>query len=351
MYLISFIFILGIEAKSCSDTSSTLYTLDSVSQSCKRKILECEKEDFEDRFSKIQRKRQMLRTAAKADLVIEDDDDDDDDYDFDENDIYEQMEWIESGCNAMTLHLWKDKDVDLSFQSISSVSPIMYIPKFNWREERHHLLRISMAKIRGVDDPESYLRRSVLINNTVKRLQKDGAVSCRFQRPSSVHEKNSDESNKWDLENSCNEIVSYKHDYCDENGFHYNKDVTDDDIDDDDDDSTINDIYPDTVTVTQNNFQLSVSRQLSSENSFSSESLHTPVSSKTLQDEQSTCDQPFSCRTLKQACSLQMYSSQPCGLQYRSTIYEANNIDFSESKSSTVLDSVVYSSLIASLET
>lgn len=344
-----YLFILGIEAKSCSDTSSTLYSLDSVSQSCKRKILECEKEDFEDRFSKMQRKRHMLRTAAKADLVIEDDDDDDDDddYDFDENDIYEQMEWIESGCNAMTLHLWKDKGVDLSFQSISSVSPIMYIPKFNWREERRHLLRISMAKIRGVDDPETYLRRSVLINNTVKRLQKDGAISYRFQPPSSVvHEKNSDESNKWDLENSRDEIVSYKHDYCDENGFHFNKHATTND-----DDATVNHIYSDAETATHNNFQLSVSTQFTSENSFSNEILHTSVSPKTLQDDQSVCDQPFSCRTLKQACSVQMYSSQPCGLQYRNTIYEANNTDFSESKSSTVLDAVVYSSLIASIET
>lgn len=289
----------------------------------------------------------MLR-AARADLVIDDneDDDRDHDYDLDENEIYEQMEWIENGGNAMTLHFWKDKNIDLSFQSISSVSPIMYIPKFNWKDERRHLLRISMAKIRGVDDPETYLRRSVLINNTVKRLQKDSAVNYRFQPPlSDVHEKTSDVSNKWDLENPCDEVASYKHNYTENSSFDYKQPIIVETY-------SINNIHPAANTAIQNNFPLNVSTQFSSENSFLNESLHTPSSHKTLQDDQNICDQQFSSRSLKQAASsFQMYSSQPCGLQYRNTLYEATTADFSESNSSTVLDSVVYHSLIASLET
>lgn len=331
---------------------STLCSLDSVSQSYKRKILECEKEDFEDRFGKIQRKRQMLRATAKANLVIDDDDNEEDD-DLDEQEIFEQMEWIEDEKNSMTLHLWKDKDVDLSIQSINSGNPIMYIPKFNWREERRHLLRISMAKIRGVDDPETYLRRSVLINNTVKRLQKDVAITYRYPPLASasvLHENVTSylESN-WDSGNSNDEVVC-KNNYSDgSGGFQCSRFVGNGDY------TTTIYNYPDVQTGTPYNFHLSLITPFSpdkSTDSLQNEISQNSIFSKSLQEDQSICDPSLSCRTLKQTHPVHVYSSQPCGLQYRNASHDDSNGEYPESNtSSSILDSVVYHSLIASLET
>nr|ADY39532.1 hypothetical protein [Hottentotta judaicus] len=40
-----------------------------------------------------------------------------------------------------------------------------------WKDERRKVLKMSVNKLRRIDDPEAYLRRSVLINNTVRKLQ------------------------------------------------------------------------------------------------------------------------------------------------------------------------------------
>jgi len=39
------------------------------------------------------------------------------------------------------------------------------------REERRRALRASVRKLRAIEDPESFLRRSVLVNNAMRRLQ------------------------------------------------------------------------------------------------------------------------------------------------------------------------------------
>ena len=41
------------------------------------------------------------------------------------------------------------------------------------RDERKRVLKLSLAKLRRIDDAESCLRRSVLLNNTLRRLQRD----------------------------------------------------------------------------------------------------------------------------------------------------------------------------------
>ena len=41
------------------------------------------------------------------------------------------------------------------------------------RDERKRVLKLSLAKLRQIDDAESCLRRSVLLNNTLRRLQRD----------------------------------------------------------------------------------------------------------------------------------------------------------------------------------
>ncbi|CAL8111740.1 unnamed protein product [Orchesella dallaii] len=51
--------------------------------------------------------------------------------------------------------------------------PSMFTAKYRLREERKKVLKMSLAKVKRIEDPESFLRRSVLINNTIKRLQRE----------------------------------------------------------------------------------------------------------------------------------------------------------------------------------
>ncbi|XP_049768703.1 uncharacterized protein LOC126106459 [Schistocerca cancellata] len=55
----------------------------------------------------------------------------------------------------------------------SKSRPTMISAKYRLKEERRKVLKISIGKLKKIEDPESSLRRSVLINNTVKRLQKE----------------------------------------------------------------------------------------------------------------------------------------------------------------------------------
>lgn len=45
--------------------------------------------------------------------------------------------------------------------------------KYKFKEERKRVLKLSVKKLRSIEDPEAYLSRSVLINNTLKRLQSE----------------------------------------------------------------------------------------------------------------------------------------------------------------------------------
>jgi hypothetical protein len=49
----------------------------------------------------------------------------------------------------------------------------MISAKYRAREERRRLLKISACKLRRIEDPEASLCRSVLINNAVRRLQRE----------------------------------------------------------------------------------------------------------------------------------------------------------------------------------
>ncbi|XP_076273944.1 uncharacterized protein LOC143204896 [Rhynchophorus ferrugineus] len=51
--------------------------------------------------------------------------------------------------------------------------PSMISAKYKQKEERRKVLKISLNKLKKIDDPEASLCRSVLINNTMKRLQKE----------------------------------------------------------------------------------------------------------------------------------------------------------------------------------
>ena len=52
------------------------------------------------------------------------------------------------------------------------VSPFLNTPKAR-RDEQRRVLRVSVNKLRQIDDPEAFLRRSVLINNLARRMQKE----------------------------------------------------------------------------------------------------------------------------------------------------------------------------------
>ena len=47
------------------------------------------------------------------------------------------------------------------------------------REERKKILRICVNKLQMIQDPESYLCRSVLINNTLKSIQQENRQTVR----------------------------------------------------------------------------------------------------------------------------------------------------------------------------
>ncbi|KAG8237920.1 hypothetical protein J437_LFUL017820 [Ladona fulva] len=68
---------------------------------------------------------------------------------------------------------------------LARARPTMISAKYRLKEERRKVLKISVAKLKRIDDPESSLRRSVLINNTVRRLQRE-ARDEKMHRQQSV---------------------------------------------------------------------------------------------------------------------------------------------------------------------
>lgn len=60
--------------------------------------------------------------------------------------------------------------------------------KYKLKEERRKVLKISINKLKKIDDPESWLCRSVLINNTMRKLQKE-ARDEKMQKQMSVYSK------------------------------------------------------------------------------------------------------------------------------------------------------------------
>lgn len=52
------------------------------------------------------------------------------------------------------------------------ISPFLNTPKQR-KEERKRILKMTVCKLKQIEDPEYFLRRSVLINNTLKKVQKE----------------------------------------------------------------------------------------------------------------------------------------------------------------------------------
>uniref|UniRef100_A0A3P8TLV9 SERTA domain containing 4 n=1 Tax=Amphiprion percula TaxID=161767 RepID=A0A3P8TLV9_AMPPE len=54
-------------------------------------------------------------------------------------------------------------NTNVHLDAVLQVAPVL--------EERAHVLRLSLEKMRFIDDPEAFLRRSVLVNNLLRRLR------------------------------------------------------------------------------------------------------------------------------------------------------------------------------------
>lgn len=63
--------------------------------------------------------------------------------------------------------------IDDAFLSSRRRLPQLWNPRMRWKDERRKVLKLSLNKLRRIKDPEIFLCRSVLINNTVKHLQRE----------------------------------------------------------------------------------------------------------------------------------------------------------------------------------
>ncbi|XP_076358972.1 uncharacterized protein LOC143251582 [Tachypleus tridentatus] len=85
---------------------------------------------------------------------------------------------MEEKCKEIgNQHLEKCQDQEMPMDDIMLSSrrriPQLWNPRMRWKDERRKVLKLSMNKLRRIKDPEGSLCRSVLINNTVKCLQKE----------------------------------------------------------------------------------------------------------------------------------------------------------------------------------
>ncbi|GAB6021122.1 hypothetical protein CHUAL_003756 [Chamberlinius hualienensis] len=66
----------------------------------------------------------------------------------------------------------EEEDDELFFQPPRRIS-MLWNSKLRWKEERKKVLKISVSKLRTIEDPELSLCRAILINNTMKRLHRE----------------------------------------------------------------------------------------------------------------------------------------------------------------------------------
>ena len=66
-----------------------------------------------------------------------------------------------------------DVDNDTHTESLVNFNNNVNCSSARMRNQRKRVLKMSVRKLKDIDDPEVFLRRSVLVNNTMKRLQKE----------------------------------------------------------------------------------------------------------------------------------------------------------------------------------
>lgn len=78
------------------------------------------------------------------------------------------------------------------------------------REERSCILHLSLQKLRFLDDPEAYLRRSVLINNLLRKIHLDEAQREREKQRDDKEEEEEMERRRKRLKVVLQEFQQYK---------------------------------------------------------------------------------------------------------------------------------------------
>lgn len=67
---------------------------------------------------------------------------------------------------------FKNVDYFIEKSQTKRISPFLNTPKQR-KEERRKILKMTVCKLKQIEDPEYFLRRSVLINNTLKKVQRE----------------------------------------------------------------------------------------------------------------------------------------------------------------------------------
>lgn len=89
--------------------------------------------------------------------------------------VTDSTEESSSSASSQALHLIRKSPTSGSNRCFShlalSGSKSAFGSKIRFKDERKKVLKVSVRKLKDIDDPEVFLRRSVLINNTTRRLQ------------------------------------------------------------------------------------------------------------------------------------------------------------------------------------
>lgn len=203
-------------------------------------------------------------------------------------------------------------------------------------EERRNVLRISVYKMRVIEDPEIFLRRSVLIHNTIRRLQVDMDQDHFIESTHNFVAKEIEVKTEGstDVENNCligfMEYQDQSQDELDqENTKEFQNDMadyTDEDSEDEEDDDE---------------------EELCSTKDYQDDRLNPKEPTEDIEERLTPanclCYPDTWCRQdCNRECSSSRRDSNQCATEYRT----ARNSNQGES----VFDSVVYQSLLVSLE-
>ncbi|XP_059087600.1 uncharacterized protein DDB_G0271670-like [Tigriopus californicus] len=89
--------------------------------------------------------------------------------------VTESNEESSSSASSQALHVIRKSPTSTTSRCFSHLSlpgtKIAFSSKVRSKDERKKVLKVSVRKLKDIDDPEVFLRRSVLINNTTRRLQ------------------------------------------------------------------------------------------------------------------------------------------------------------------------------------
>ncbi|GIY08822.1 hypothetical protein CEXT_610851 [Caerostris extrusa] len=213
----------------------------------------------------------------------------------------------------------------------------VFLPRLKCKNERRRVLKITMAKIRDVDDPEAYLRRSVLIFNTVRILKgnngdtRNADANEKYESMDVMYQNDND--SKHEIPSNIVEC-QYASSASNDGNFYNDPQLQ----------GCENVSYPP-------NFNLS--DDITSDKTVQTLPHNNGTSLCSLNDG-SLNQAALPSSIVKQPSTLHPFSSQPSGLQYKNSNHSDDSKDDCQDSlpsGSSILDSVVYQSLKTYLET